>query len=607
MHPRLGQVLALGALVCALAAGAFAQVDSNARIVRLSFVQGDVRIDRPGAEGLDTAFLNMPVIAGSRIVTGADGYAELEFEAGGTVRLTPNSELNVRELGLRGDNKVSLLDLTGGTAYFNVKQDSDDDFRVMLSGQELRAQKSSRFRIRLQRDTAEIAVTKGELQLAGGEHDVRIKKNETLLLDFQDRGRYFLAKNVAPLSFDTWDQERDAYRERYIATSSSYRGYSNSYSYGVSDLNYYGSYINMPGYGYVWRPYGYDIGWDPFMDGAWVWYPGYGYTWVSGYSWGWMPYRYGRWIFLPRYGWVWQPGNSWHRWNTCSTVYNPPHYYRRPTPPVYPPASGGGHGGGGRVVVVGKGAYHGSGMSDPRFRKDDGDNARVRGSGTPVSSGATNGGSLNHGSANNGAGTTGVRTHLPSVLAPGVDPNSNVTQELRRVHGDDLGLPARARARGRSEDNDGTPAATVTSAGNASTASNPGTTTTTTGNTTGGATTTTTTVTTTTVATPAPAQPAVVSTPPARGDNGSRPAPAAESTPASTRSTSGYTPRSSGGGGGASSSPTSTYHPPSSSSGSSSSGSSRTSSPPPSSRSTSSSSSGHHDSSSPPKRDNNPK
>src|SRR5438874_2905444 len=98
MRPRLGQVLVLGALVCTLAAGALAQVDSNARIVRLSFVQGDVRMDRPGAEGLDTAFLNMPVIEGSRVTTGDDGFAELEFETGGTVRLTPNSDLNVREL-----------------------------------------------------------------------------------------------------------------------------------------------------------------------------------------------------------------------------------------------------------------------------------------------------------------------------------------------------------------------------------------------------------------------------------------------------------------------------------------------------------------------------
>ncbi|MBI2677332.1 MAG: FecR domain-containing protein [Candidatus Koribacter versatilis] len=606
MHPRLGQGLVLATLVCALAAGAFAQVDSNARIVRISFVQGDVRMDRPGAEGLNTAFLNMPVIAGSRIVTGSDGYAELEFEAGGTVRLTPNSELNVRELGLRGDNKVSLLDFMSGIAYFNVKQDSDDDFRVTLSGQELRVPKSSRFRIRLQRDSAEIAVTKGELQLAGGEHDVRIKKNETLLLDFQDRGRYFLAKNVAPLSFDTWDQERGAYRDRYVATSNSYRGYSNSYSYGVSDLNYYGSYMNMPGYGYVWRPYGYDISWDPFMDGAWVWYPGYGYTWVSGYSWGWMPYRYGRWVYVSGYGWMWQPGNQWRRWHTRSTVYNPPHNYRRPTPPIYPPASGGGPGGGGgRVVVVGKGAYHGSGVSDPRFRKDGGDNAHVRGSGIPPNNSSTNNGSATNGSANNGGVTPGVRADLPSVLAPGVDSNSNVRQELRRVHGDDLGP---VRARGRSEDNAVTSAATVTSTGNASTTSNAGGSTTTMGNTSGATTTTTTTVT-TTVATPAPVQPPVVNAPPIRSDNGGRPAAPAESAPASTRSTSGYTPRSTGSGSGASSRPASTYYPPSSSSGGSSSGSSRSSSSLTSqpSRSTSSSSSGRQSSSPPPQRRNNPK
>src|SRR3954471_3812221 len=146
MRPRLGQALVLATLACALAVGAPAQqpddssqedsgggVESKARIVRLSFVQGDVRMERPGT-GLDTAFLNMPIVQGSRVVTGADGFAELEFESGGTIRLTPGSELRVRELGLRSDNKVTFVELGDGNTYFNVKKDSDDDFRVVVNG-----------------------------------------------------------------------------------------------------------------------------------------------------------------------------------------------------------------------------------------------------------------------------------------------------------------------------------------------------------------------------------------------------------------------------------------------------------------------------------------
>src|SRR3954464_6584628 len=186
MHLRLGRFLVLGALVCALALGAAAQVDSHVRIVRLSYVDGQVQMDQDGSRGMQAAFLNMPLAQGSHVATGGDGYAEVEFENGGTLRLTPGSDLVVRELGIRGDSRVALLDFNSGTAYFNIKGDSDDEFRLLLKGQEIRVQKSARFRVRLQHDSAEISVMKGELQLAG-DTDVRVKKDETLTLDFQDR------------------------------------------------------------------------------------------------------------------------------------------------------------------------------------------------------------------------------------------------------------------------------------------------------------------------------------------------------------------------------------------------------------------------------------
>ena len=39
----------------------------------------------------------------------------------------------------------------------------------------------------------------------------------------------------------------------------------------------------MPGYGMMWQPYLAGAGWDPFMNGAWMWYPGSGYAWISAY------------------------------------------------------------------------------------------------------------------------------------------------------------------------------------------------------------------------------------------------------------------------------------------------------------------------------------
>ena len=101
----------------------------------------------------------------------------------------------------------------------------------------------------------------------------------------------------------------------------------------MSDLNYYGSFMNVAGYGNVWQPYFIGANWSPFQDGGWAFYPGSGYMWVSGYPWGWMPYNYGNWAFVPGFGWVWQPG-YYNPWYGIPQVVNPPVRTKVPTPPV---------------------------------------------------------------------------------------------------------------------------------------------------------------------------------------------------------------------------------------------------------------------------------
>ncbi len=475
MQPRLRFFLVLSALVFALAIGALAD-ESNVRIVRLSYVNGQVQLDRDGNSGLDDAFLNMPLANGAELVTQEDGYAEVEFEAGTTVRLVPNSDLHFRRLGLDDGNKLSVLEVMGGTAYFNVRHEGHDEFHVLINGQDLLVPKSSRFRVVMRQDDAQVSVLSGELQLFSGD-ELKIKKNQTLSFDFRGTGNPFVSDTIETLAYDAWNQEREGYTGRYVA-SGSYLGYSSGFSYGWSDLNYFGSFIDVAGYGSCWRPYGFDQYWDPYMDGAWVWYPGWGYTWVSGYPWGWAPYRYGRWIFIGGYGWVWQPGHRWNSWYAYSPVYNPPsgyHHHRPPDhPPVYhPPIVAGGGGGhphpgqpgsgeprprgrrpldGDRddIVVVGRGPFSGNGNGLPGRGGQTGGSANASGNvtaGGAVTGGATNGGRTN------GAQSGG--RPLPVAITPGVLPNREaVIEQLRRVHGEDLGV--RGNVGARSEINAGT-------------------------------------------------------------------------------------------------------------------------------------------------------
>jgi hypothetical protein len=71
----------------------------------------------------------------------------------------------------------------------------------------------------------------------------------------------------------------------------------------------YGSWVDVGGYGHVWRPRA-ATGWRPYSRGEWV-RADQGWTWISDEPYGWAVYHYGNWIYTPAHGWVWIPGYEW--------------------------------------------------------------------------------------------------------------------------------------------------------------------------------------------------------------------------------------------------------------------------------------------------------
>src|SRR5437588_11522228 len=107
----------LTASACALLALP-ALADSQARIVRLSDVQGSVQIDKNTGMGFENAFLNLPITQGTQVRTHDRGRAEIEFEDGSTLRLTPNTTVEFSTLSLSDAGKrISAINLIEGMAY----------------------------------------------------------------------------------------------------------------------------------------------------------------------------------------------------------------------------------------------------------------------------------------------------------------------------------------------------------------------------------------------------------------------------------------------------------------------------------------------------------
>jgi hypothetical protein len=348
---KLGKMLAVLAVLAAAFLVVSASAESKARIVRLSEVQGTVQIDRATGDGFDKAFINLPVIEGCKLKTGKDSRAEVEFEDGSALRLAPDSEVAFTRLAL-GDNgqKLNTVQLVSGTVYANLhpknvnsksNSKAGDQFQLNFDRESVTVSEAAHFRVELAADAAAIAVFKGKLNATSpaGQVEVAEKHSATIDLTKDDlanedpakKDTFAIAKNYEAEPSDAWDRQQTDYHERYASAGGS--SINSPYGYGMSDLNYYGNFMTVPGYGNMWQPYFTDAAWSPFQDGGWAFYPGFGYMWVSGYPWGWMPYNYGNWAFAPGYGWGWQPG-YWNPWYGIPQVVNPPVRTKVPTPPV---------------------------------------------------------------------------------------------------------------------------------------------------------------------------------------------------------------------------------------------------------------------------------
>jgi FecR protein len=326
---RLAALSILVILSGSLAVPSFA--DSQARIVRLSQVDGDVQIDRNLGQGYEKAFINLPVTQGAKLRTGEGGRAEIEFEDGSSLRLPPGSVLEFPELALRDSGaRTSSVALQQGTAYLNFKGDKGEEFVLGFGRESLTLKKPSHIRIELRDASATVAVFNGAVEVNGASGKLEVEKKHTATFDLAGSVPYTVANNLEPDPYDDWDKQQDKYHQQYRGNSYS------PYGYGASDLNYYGSFYNIPGYGMMWQPYLVGAGWDPFMNGAWMWYPGAGYAWISSYPWGWTPYRYGSWTYVNSYGWFWQPGRTWTGWNTVPRIMNPPQHFSAPRMPTAP-------------------------------------------------------------------------------------------------------------------------------------------------------------------------------------------------------------------------------------------------------------------------------
>ncbi|HEV1993610.1 MAG TPA: DUF6600 domain-containing protein [Candidatus Acidoferrum sp.] len=300
---------------------------SHARIIRLSFVQGDVRFARethgdPLADSnttWETAGLNLPIRQGYVLATDK-GRAEVEFENGAVAFLKENTVLEFYDLSLNDSARTTRLVLRQGSASFYVNPAGGDYFSVTGGDFTVEADGRSEFRIDNYDDGSTVEAHKGRVSVLHNKNTTRLEKGQSLSVKASDNSSPSVGRVPEEDDFDRWVSGRIDSVSTATTAALKYTG-SPNYVPGFADLYTYGAFSNCGAYGYGWRPFGVGFGWSPFTNGQWIMDPAFGWTWVSSQPWGWAPYHYGGWLFDASCG-------GW--------FYSPPVLYGNPGYPVGP-------------------------------------------------------------------------------------------------------------------------------------------------------------------------------------------------------------------------------------------------------------------------------
>lgn len=293
------------------------QADDDAsqptRAARLTYVQGSVTVTQPGQAEPVPAQVNLPLLSGVLLTTADDGQAEVEFEDGSVVRLTPNSAVDLESLRADPDGvAISHLRLVHGVAFLELRSTISYQYTFSAGDDELQPTENSTVRVDFDAPPPVFSVLAGSIRVDGPEGlKADVRTGENLRPDADDPGQYHRNLGIVEDSWNQWNQDMDGTAAQQAENATSVRNdYAGQQGYGWSDLDANGTWYDTDS-GPVWQPYAADdSAFDPYGNGTWVGYANVGYVWASAYPWGWTPYRCGNWSYYHDFGWGWSPASG---------------------------------------------------------------------------------------------------------------------------------------------------------------------------------------------------------------------------------------------------------------------------------------------------------
>jgi len=274
--------------------------DPPSVVARMNFAQGSVTF-QPGGEGdwVD-AVPNRPLTTGDNLWT--DQGARAELHIGSTaVRLSSQTSVTLLDL----DDRTTQLRLSEGSIIVRLRHLDDGDLvEVDTPNLAFNLQRTGEYRIDVDSngDVTNVGVWSGRGEVTGGGYSYTVVAGQSARFSGTDQLNYDIAQMPRSDDFDNWAFERD-HREDGAESAN----YVSPEMTGYEDLDDYGHWQYVAGYGTVWVPTGVASDWAPYRNGHWAYIDPWGWTWVEDEPWGFAPFHYGRWAYAGN-RWCWVPG-----------------------------------------------------------------------------------------------------------------------------------------------------------------------------------------------------------------------------------------------------------------------------------------------------------
>ncbi|HXY39523.1 MAG TPA: DUF6600 domain-containing protein, partial [Vicinamibacteria bacterium] len=268
-------------------------------MARLSYVEGAVSFRPGGVEEWGPAPRNRPLSVGDGIWTDRGGRCELQLGTM-TVRLAPETDFAFLNL----DDDVTQLQLTRGTARVDLSRLGEGEaVEIDTPNAALSLHQPGVYRVDVQENgDSRLTVRRGDATATAEGWEVPVYEHETGVMVGVREPQYDVQDEGAPDDWERWCADRDRGYESHVSAR-----YVSPDVPGWQDLDTYGRWQPMPGYGMVWMPSEVAPGWAPYRVGHWGYVAPWGWTWIDDAPWGFAPFHYGRWAYGAG-AWFWVPG-----------------------------------------------------------------------------------------------------------------------------------------------------------------------------------------------------------------------------------------------------------------------------------------------------------